>query len=469
MVVVTRSSTRPPVPAQRPATYPGRQLALRGGWPLMVLLGAFPVWWVLGLGVLGVLLLTVPMVGWLLRLRVVRTPAGFGWWLLFLLWAVAGVAVLGVDAPGTQPSSTAGQLVGYGFRICWYVAATAALLYAANQPRHELSSTRVHRLLAWLFLVTVVGGYVGYLLPQLSFQSPVERLIPAGLPGGDFLAKLSHPSVAQQMDIGVEVTRPSAPYVYANDWGAMFGLLLPSFLLAWAGPDAGRRRRWVVPLLLLSVPPFVFSLNRGLWLGVIAVAAVLALRAALLGRFAGLGLLLVGGVLGAAALVVTPLGGLVLSRLQNQHSNDGRTELALRSLGAAWRGSPVLGFGSTREVQGNFFSIAGGDSAACVGCSTPQLGTQGHLWLLVFAHGFVGAAFFFAFLVRRLVPLLRDLSAEGTATLAATLYFLAVTPFYDLAMLPLFVLMLVLGSRSREELRPSSPPATLPRRAGAGT
>ncbi len=416
----------------------------------MVLFGAFPVWWALGLGVLGVLLAAVPMAGWLVRLRVVRTPPGFGWWLLFLLWAVAGVLVLGADAPGTQPTTAPAQLVGWAFRICWYVAATVVLLYVCSQPSERLSARRVHRLLAGLFLVTVAGGYLGFLAPELAFRSPLERVLPRGLPGGDFLLKLVHPSVAQQMDIGVDVTRPSAPYVYANDWGAMFGLLLPSFLLTWTGKDAGARRPWAPVVLMLSVPPFVFSLNRGLWLGVIAVSVVLAVRSALMGRLLGLVGLVAGAVIGAAVLAVTPLGGLVLTRLTNQHSNAGRTELAVRSLSAAWEASPVLGFGSTREVQGNFFSIAGGDSVACVGCSTPQLGTQGHLWLLVFAHGFVGAGFFLAFLLRRAWPLVRDSSPLATTSLAVVLYFVAVMPFYDLAMLPLFVLMLVLGVAWRD-------------------
>lgn len=457
--VVMGSTRSEPVGTPRP----GRRITARPGAVLAVLLAGLPVWWALGLGVLGFLVAAVPMAAWLLRLRRVRTPAGTGLWLLFLVWAAAGVTVLGADAPGTQPTSASEQVVGYAFRLCWYGAATVALLYTANRSRSELSPTRLHRLLAVLFLVTVAGGYVGFLVPDLSFRSPTEQLIPAGLPGAAFLIKLAHPSVAQQMDIGVDVTRPSAPYVYANDWGAMYGLLLPSFLLAWAGPGAEGRRRWVLPLLLLSVPPFVFSLNRGLWLGVVLVAVVLAVRSALLGRVAGLAALAVGAVLAATALVVTPLGGFVRTRLDNQHSNDGRMELAVRSLRAAWEGSPVLGFGSTRDVQGNFFSIAGGDSAACIGCSTPQLGTQGHLWLLVFAHGFVGAALFLAFVLRRAAPLLRDPSPGATATLAVVLYFLAVMPFYDLAMLPLFVLMLVLGSASRagHDRRPTHPrPAT---------
>ncbi|WP_336921900.1 hypothetical protein [Aquipuribacter sp. SD81] len=417
-----------------------------------MLLGAFPAWWVLGLGVLGFLLATVPMVAWLARLRRVATPPGTGWWLMFLLWAAAGALVLGADAPGTQPTTPAEQAVGYVFRLAWYVAATVVLLYVGNQSRDGyLSDVRLQRLLASLFLVTVAGGYIGFLLPDLAFRSPVERLLPSGLPGAEFLGKLAHPAVAQQMDIGVDVTRPSAPYVYANDWGAMYGLLLPWFVVAWTAPGAGWRRHWFLPVLAISFPPAVFSLNRGLWLGLAAVALFLGVRAALQGRFAAVAALGGAAVATGSALVLTPLGALVGTRLDNQHSNSGRTELAVRSVSAVLEGSPLLGFGSTRDVQGNFFSIAGGDSAACIGCSTPQLGTQGHLWLLLFAHGLVGTLLFVLFLLRRALPLLRDSGGPGTAALASVLFFLAVSPFYDLAMLPLFVLMAVLGMAWRAE------------------
>ena len=41
-------------------------------------------------------------------------------------------------------------------------------------------------------------------------------------------------------------------------------------------------------------------------------------------------------------------------------------------------------------------------------CSPPAMGTQGHIWLVLFSQGFVGAALFFWFLLRRVLPYVHD-------------------------------------------------------------
>ena len=56
-----------------------------------------------------------------------------------------------------------------------------------------------------------------------------------------------------------------------------------------------------------------------------------------------------------------------------------------------------MGFGSTRDVQGSFASIAGASTPDCSACGVPPLGTQGHLWGVIFSQGLVGAALFLAF------------------------------------------------------------------------
>ena len=432
-----------------------RAIDLLPGWPLVLLFVGYPLWWILGVAVFAPVVAAIPMLFYLLSLRHIRLPSGFPLWLMFLAWAAAGVTVLWVQPSGTLAVTGLDRLVPFGYRLSWYAAATIVLLYVGNLARAQLSDERVYRLLGWMFLVTVVGGYVGYLAPSVPIRSILEIILPAGVRSNDFLSVLIHPNLAQLQDIGIEVTRPSAPFVYANDWGANYGLLAPFFVLAWTGPRAGWRRKAFPFVALLAVPPVIFSLNRGLWLGLVVVAVFVAVRLALMGRLAAMG-----GVIGAALLtgvllIATPLGGLVTERFENQHSNEGRSELASRALAIAWEESPILGFGGSREVAGNFYSIAGGSSDACPGCSPPQIGTQGHLWLLVFGHGVIGAAWFFGFVGRRLYAGLRDPSRDATAMCSVGVFYLTVMFAYDLLTLPTIILMIALGLLWRREDDPS--------------
>lgn len=427
------------------------RVALLPGWPLFVFFGAFPLWWIAGFGVLGMMVAAVPMAYNLLRRRDIRVPPGFALWLFFLVWVTAGVTVLWVQPSGTAPVGGVDRLLPFGFALCWHLIATIVLLYVGNFSRSELPDHLLHRLLGWMLLLTVIGGYVGYFAPAVELRSLLEIVLPGPLRGIDFLGLLIHPELAQVQDIGINVTRPAAPYVYANDWGANFGLLLPFFLLAWTGPLSGWRRRAFPVLAVLAIPPIVFSLNRGLWLGLIVAAAFVALRLATQGRLGALANVTVAAVVLSGLIVATPLGDLVTARLDNQHSNEGRTELALRAVTTALEESPVLGFGGSREIAGNFFSIAGGDSPLCPGCAPPNVGTQGHVWLLIFGHGVGGVLLFLGFLGRRLLAGLRDPSREATAMCAVVVFYLTVMFVYDLLLLPTVFLMVTLALLWRRE------------------
>jgi hypothetical protein len=144
-------------------------------------------------------------------------------------------------------------------------------------------------------------------------------------------------------------------------------------------------------------------------------------------------------------MVVTPLGARVALRLATPHSNAGRAELASRTVEAVVQASPVTGFGSTRDVASNFSSIADGSTPQCPDCGPPPLGTQGYIWLVLFCQGILGAALFFAFLVRRSLPYLRDRSPLASAVCAAVAFFLVSMWTYDLLDAPMFTLMIGLA------------------------
>ncbi|MCP2326593.1 hypothetical protein HDA40_005100 [Hamadaea flava] len=392
-------------------------------WPLVALLALYPLWWALGLGVLIFPILAVPMVVQLVRKHrrgeAVKLPPGFPFWLLFLGAVIVGVAVLGADPDGVVQAGAAERVSGVAFRLVEYVSLTVLLIYAGNLPTGALSQTRLVKLLAWLFVVTVAGGLLGTFAGHFSFTSPVELLLPPGVRGKGFIKSLVHPYAAQIMDlVGDPQPRPAAPWGYTNTWGNNFCLLVVWFAVAVRTAAPRRVKTAALALLVVAAVPVVHSLNRGLWIGLGVTLAYVAVRQAQAGRS---GMLLAGA--GAAAalagvLAVTPLGDVVTKRLENGKSNGVRMYLTERALDG-FRQSPLVGFGSTRNTLGGRQSITVGESAACERCGNFTVGGNGQLWQLLFAHGAVGAVGYLGFFGYGLWRFRRDRTPIGIAGQAA--------------------------------------------------
>ena len=423
-----------------------RRIVLAPGWPLAAAYVGYPIWWFLGLRSFIFLLAAVPMGLELLGRRRLLAPRGFGVWLLFIAWVVGGLALLGVHAPGAKDSGRATQYFSAGYRLAWYVALTIVVLYVGNLSERELPTRRICRWLSSLFIVTVVGGYLGVVAPNFQFTSLVEHLAPVGVAQSDFFKSLTHPVAAQVQDfLGYAQGRPAAPYYHANDWGANFGLLLPFFVLEWFRHDGGRRR-WVgIGVAVAATVPVIESLNRGLWIGLGLMAVYVVFSATRSGHYVALGGLLAATVVVAVLIVATPLKGTIQARLGAGQSNSVRAQLASRTVADVAHTSPIVGFGSTRNVQGNFNTIGGGATPSCPHCSPPAMGTQGHLWLVLFGQGFVGAALFFWFLLRRFVPYMHDRRPFAVAACASFVFFAVVIWVYDLLDVPMVTLMLALA------------------------
>ena len=431
-------------------------------WPLSLLFLALPLWWVLGLFALAPLLLAIPMAAQLLRSGSIRLPPGFGWWMLFLLWVLLGAGVLWAQAPGSVPDGGPSRLLVFGYRAAWYLACTTVLLWLTNAPRSALPDSRVLRTVSALFAVTALGGVLGVVRPDLELRSALELVLPHSLAVNDFVSSLVHPAASEvQSVLGHPEPRPKAPFAFTNSWGS--GLALSAVFCIAA---VRRSRLWVKAgagvLFALAVTPALYSLDRGLWLTALVGVLGFGVLQALTRRPRALAATAVVAMLVLAVTVTTPLAGIVEGRWQNQHSNDRRGQLMAATVRSVSTGSPVVGFGSTRDVQGSFASISGAATPSCPACGVPPLGTQGQLWLILFSQGWIGLAFFVIFVVLALVRCWRCRTPNETVCTFVVAFFLIQLPIYDSLGLPLYLVMVAVGLVAREQLR--SPPADQSRR-----
>jgi PAS domain-containing protein len=227
-------------------------------------------------------------------------------------------------------------------------------------------------------------------------------------------------------------------------------MFLPFFLVGWLGKDAGWRRGVAPIVLLVAAFPIVMSLNRGLWASLALGIVYYVVRLVVTGKLVATVGAVVCVAVAATLFLVSPLGELSVSRLENPHSNDRRGQLLTDTVVSTAIGSPVLGFGSTRDVQGSFASIAGGGTPECPGCEVPPLGTQGQLWLVIFAQGFIGAAAFLLFFGTQLARHWRSRTTIEAVGVCLLLFFFLQLFVYDTLDLPTYSVMIGIGLMERE-------------------
>jgi polysaccharide biosynthesis protein PslJ len=340
------------------------------GWPLLALLGGFPLWWALGLSSVIWALAAVPMLAWLLARGGVRVPRGFGLWLAFLFWMLLSATQL----------DEARRWYAFAYRGVLYASMTVLFLYVFNLPRAAVPARRVVLALTGLWATVIGFGFAALAAPGLRFTTPVVALLPEELAASPFAQDLFGAKLAQvQTFIGYPLARPAAPFAYTNEWGGAVALLT---LAAMAG--LGRLRspvtRTLVGLLLVaSLVPIVVSANRGLWLGLGAGLVYAAVRVALAGDARSLAAIVGFLALVAALVAVTPLERYVADRLAHQHSNQRRSSLGAQAVRGALE-RPLLGYGGPRESTEQ--------------PNAPDIGTHGQVYLVLFSSGVPGLAFF---------------------------------------------------------------------------
>jgi hypothetical protein len=312
----------------------------------------------------------------------------------------------------------------------------------------------VANVFAFFWLVVVAGGYLAILFPEGSFSSPFEAILPHSLAINPFVYGLVHPSFAQVHDfIGYPVPRPAAPFVYTNDWGSTFGLLLPFVIYSFVRSRSDLWRLVLLVATVASLVPLVVSLDRGLWLsaGVGLIYAMLRLGAAGRGRAFGAIAVLLPVTLGI--LWFSPLHQLISDRFAHPHSNERRLELYQESVDDV-NASPLLGFGAPRPSS--------------LSSNAPAVGTQGQFWLVLFSHGYPGLILFLAWFLIVWWRTRRTDPPDAFLTHVVLLIAFVQMPFYGWIPAQLVLLMVAsgLGLRAvdngvRQEA--SEPAVTVPR------
>jgi O-Antigen ligase len=389
-------------------------------WPIVLLLAGWPLMWATGLSFFAIPLLSIPMVYRMYiwrarRLRPIKMPAGFGMWILFLIVMLAGAATLSLQAPQTIGGPTSHRFISWAVRVFLYLGATVILLFTGNLTEEELPRRRLVWLLGLLGIYTIFGGLAGIAAPGLHFTSPLAVLVPGSLQQNNVeIASMLHPALTQLQTFQGR-GRPQAPFTYSNGWGNDCALLLPFIFVLWR--ERALHSKWVRRLasfcLAIAIIPIVLSFDRGLWVGVIVIAAYVVVRTATqnLNRL----IWVVGGILVIViAIAVSPLSSLISTRLSHGSSNSGRLAQAVIALEAADK-SPVIGYGDTRHQQGSTQSIAVGRTAGCSDCGQQDIGSHGQVFLTLIANGFVGTFFYVAFFACGAWRYRRDKTPYGQA------------------------------------------------------
>jgi hypothetical protein len=405
--------------------------------PLTVLFAGFPVFWLLGLGTMIWPLGAVVMLFYLWRSHAVTVPRGFGVWLLFLVWVTFSATQL----------DTVGRIIGFVFRLSLYLACTVILVYAFNLAS-RVGRNYFLKLLTWFFMAVVAGGYLGLLMPTLTIVTPMSYVMPQALLSNDLVREMVVLRTTQfNPDAWAYIDpRPSAPFLYTNNWGNAYSVLAPvmvTYLFTLRGT------RHFVPLLALVLASFIpafLTLNRGMFVGLGIAAVVIAIRHILNGNFkvlVGVGLVAVLAVVAVSAL---PVAERLDNRLESSGTNESRMTVYTETISAV-AASPWFGYGAPRPTESTIV----------------PLGTQGQVWMVLFSHGFVGLALFLGFFLLLIGKTIRNRTMFGITWNSVLIVLFVQSFYYGLLIQGLLLGMLVAAIALREgQLPDDTPPRHLP-------
>jgi polysaccharide biosynthesis protein PslJ len=375
-------------------------------WPLHVMFGLMPLWWVLGGAslfwpVLGLMLGVV-----LLSRGRLLLPTGWALWLGLL-----GLMVLSVVRLDKVTS-----LFMWGLRFGFALAAFIVYLYVYNAARAGARWDRLFQPLMFYWLGMVVLGWIGVFVPRFAITTPMEMLVPDSISGDRIVQALLHSHATEYSATSLNpYYRTAAPYPYTNNWGTAFDLLVPCVVGYVTSVREGVLRRVLMVSLPLGAVPAFLTLNRGMFVGIGAGLLYLGLRALFRGDVRVI-MSIVG--VAAAAWIVTffvPVADLISTRVENTASTRDRADLYWQTFEAVLR-SPILGYGVPRTVD----TTTGAE----------PLGTQGQLWLVMFSYGIPAVLCLLGILVLVARRMSVAVSTTGKWLSVIPVVALTITPFY---------------------------------------
>lgn len=420
-----------PVATAPRSTATGRAALPR--WPFTAMLALFPLWWGFGLAEMAWIPLAGCMLALMMRRGAIQVPRGFAIWLLFII--LMGASVIGID--------TSGRLIGFVYRTLLYLTVTIVFVYVYN-AREKLTTRYVLGVFSLFWLWAVLGGFAGIIAPEFSFRTPLAYILPQGLQSNELIGEMVVRRLTQyNPDSWLALDpRPSAPFLYTNGWGNVYSITLP-MVVAYLTMI---RRGKVFWLLLLAIPlsliPAFLTLNRGMFIGLAVAAAYLFFRFAMAGRLREVALLTVIGVIAAVGAIALDVVSKLTDRVETSSSTEDRANLYEETFVRTMQ-SPLFGYGAPRP------SFTDG---------APSAGTQGHLWMVMFSHGFPAVICFMGALVWMFFATVRGRSAAMLILHTVQLVIIVEVFFYGVLPNGL-ILTLPAAALAMRELRHSlSPP-----------
>lgn len=387
-------------------------------WPLAALLGGYPIWWIVGFVDFAWIVFGAAMALYLMRAPGVRVPRGFGIWLAFLAWMTFSVIQL----------DTLGRLVGFSYRHLIYLSSTLLFIYVYN-ARKTLNDKFMCGILTAFWATSVVGGYLGMLLPTTVIRTPLSYILPGALTNNELVNHMVFRRLAQYDPDGwFDVApRPSAPFLYTNNWGNVYSLLLP-IVIIYLLKVRGQQRFWpILALIPLSIIPAAATLNRGMFLGLGIAAAYIGIRYLLLGNVKVLLALLAGGLLATVALSASTFSDQIDARVEDTSTTEDRAEIYIQTI-VSVKESPIFGMGAPRPSTNP---------------NIPPVGTHGQFWIVLHSHGFPGMIFFMGWFAFAFLTTTRRQDPLGIVTNAALLVGLVESLYYGFLPVGIMVLMLM--------------------------
>ncbi|MER7890244.1 O-antigen ligase family protein [Micromonospora sp. NPDC094482] len=378
-------------------------------WPLAVMFGLVPLWWLAGAFYLGWPLLGALLFVLLVTRGRVPLPPATGIWLLFLCLVVVSATQL--QAPSAVLSFT--------LRLAFYATALVVGVYVYTAVRERADPVAVLTPLCAFWCGLVVLGWLGVLVPRLAMTTPMELLLPGGVAGNPFIQDMVHLSTAEYSARSLNpIYRPAAPFPYTNNYGSAYAMTLPAVVAYTMLRPRGVLRWLLLATLPLSLAPAFLTLNRGMFLSLGAGLAVLGIRAGLRGnvRVAAsiVGIVVISGL----ATLFIPVTELIGNRVESSDTNTDRLSLYLEVIRRI-ADSPWLGYGAPVNVD-------------TVTAAAP-IGTQGQLWMVLFSHGVPALLCFLAWFVVAAVLCARATSAAGQWLAVVPVVCLVQFPFYGMA------------------------------------